>query len=298
MRTNDILRVLRRLPPKVQLGLGAVAVVAFGVMWLTGTLPQELTGNSFVNERQDSTQTRTTASRPQNSDRQSTGGARKAERTSGQSRSRNTASNTRNVDGGTGDYDYLSLALSWSPTYCETAGRGRNDQQCSGNRAFAFVVHGLWPQYNKGWPENCARGRNPRVPNDVIRSMLDIMPSRGLIIHEYKKHGTCAGLDAKGYFSLTRELYRKIRIPPRYVRPAKVIRTSPREVENDFLKANPGMSADMISIVCGRGERLKELRICFSKDGDLTRCGRNESQKKLCSRGSIRVPPVRSRRRG
>ena len=279
MRTNAILRALRQLPPKVQLGLGAVAVVVFGIMWLTGNLPQNLGENGFVNERQ-------------NAQRRIEGAPRQAAQPSSKRAAQRPTSGSNS-----GDYDYLSLALSWSPTYCETSGRGRESQQCSGNRAYAFVVHGLWPQYEKGWPENCARGRNPRVPNDVVRTMLDIMPSRGLINHEYKKHGTCSGLDAKGYFSLTRDLYRKIRIPPRYVRPTQIIRTSPREIENEFLKANPGMKPDMISIVCGRGERLKELRICFSRNGDLARCGRNEDQKKLCSRGSIRVPPVRTRRR-
>ena len=57
-----------------------------------------------------------------------------------------------------GKFDYYVLALSWSPSYCQAAQeRAPNrapDQQCSG-RPFSFVVHGLWPQYERGFP---ARG--------------------------------------------------------------------------------------------------------------------------------------------
>src|SRR5262245_26202773 len=57
--------------------------------------------------------------------------------------------------GNIGDFDYYALSLSWSPTYC-TSQVGQNDsQQCGPGRTYAFVVHGLWPQYERGWPENC-----------------------------------------------------------------------------------------------------------------------------------------------
>lgn len=306
MRTNALLQIFRQLPPKAQLGVGAVVIVVLGVLWLTGNLPDDGASNGFVNETTRTGSSRDSNRQAQGKDdrpaRKSTSNAQDSRKSkprkqaTRQPDNRKIAANAGSIDAGDGDYDYLALALSWSPTYCETTGRGRNDSQCSGNRPYAFVLHGVWPQYNKGWPENCAQGQRPRVPNDVIREMLDIMPSRGLIIHEYRKHGTCTGLSAKGYYSLSRNLYGKIRIPPRYVRPNQMIRTSPRELEREFLKVNPQMTADMISVVCGRGERLKELRICFGRDGNLTRCGRNESQKKLCSRGSIRVPPVRVRR--
>ena len=54
-----------------------------------------------------------------------------------------------------GKFDFYMLALSWSPSYCE-ASRERApdrspDQQC-GARPFSFVVHGLWPQYDSGFP--------------------------------------------------------------------------------------------------------------------------------------------------
>ena len=52
-----------------------------------------------------------------------------------------------------GQFDYYVLALSWSPSYCAGEAGQNDQQQCAPGRRFAFVVHGLWPQYNKGWPE-------------------------------------------------------------------------------------------------------------------------------------------------
>ena len=79
------------------------------------------------------------------------------------------------------DFDFYVLSLSWSPTYCGSEA-GRDDrQQCGSGRPYAFVVHGLWPQYERGWPEDC-RLREKWVPEDIIDAMLDIMPSKKLII--------------------------------------------------------------------------------------------------------------------
>jgi ribonuclease T2 len=51
----------------------------------------------------------------------------------------------------------------------------------------------------------------------------------------------------------------------------------------------------MIAVACGgAGNRLKEIRFCFSKDGKPRRCGGNEDQRRMCSSNSMFVPPVRS----
>lgn len=191
-----------------------------------------------------------------------------------------------------GEFDYYTLALSWSPTYCESAGRRDRGPQCSGERPYAFVLHGLWPQYDRRWPENCRTRERPWVPQNVIDRMLDIMPSKRLIIHEYRKHGTCSGLTPVEYFDVSRRLFESITIPEQYRLPEKPLSVSPDEVERAFLQANPDMDASMISISC-RDRRLGELRICFSRDLKLTACGVNENQAKLCSRDRLIMPPVR-----
>jgi len=100
-------------------------------------------------------------------------------------------------EGRAADYDYLALALSWSPSFCASQA-GRDDgSQCAPGRRYGFTVHGLWPEFDKGWPEYCA-SENGFVPDAVIAGMLDIMPSKQLVIHEWKRHGTCSGLTPRG----------------------------------------------------------------------------------------------------
>lgn len=193
-----------------------------------------------------------------------------------------------------GAFDYYTLALSWSPTYCATQGRSRpNEPQCAGDRPYAFVLHGLWPQYNRGWPQSCEIGQRPWVPDEVIRNMLDIMPSKRLIINEYRKHGTCSGLNPSDYFRISRRAYETIKIPPRFQNPDDYQTVTPGEIERDFLEANPDLKPEMISIDC-KDRRLRELRICFTRELKLRECGSNEQQGRLCSADRIVMPPVRA----
>ena len=192
-----------------------------------------------------------------------------------------------------GEFDYYALALSWSPTFCRSPAGQRSPAQCSPGRRYAFVVHGLWPQFEKGWPSFC-RAPERWVNNRQIRDMFDIMPSKGLIIHQWKKHGSCSGLSQDGYFSLTRELFATIRVPARYLSPTDPVEISPRQLVTDFLKTNRDLKADMVSVQCGNSRgtaNLRELRICFNRKGELAACGINE--RRQCRAETLILPPVR-----
>src|SRR5262245_38779684 len=196
-----------------------------------------------------------------------------------------------------GVFDYYVLALSWSPTYCAELRQGRYEPQCQagGERRYAFVLHGLWPQYQRGWPEYCRSPDRGYVPRALANRMLDIMPSDKLIFNEYRKHGTCSGLGVEGYFALARQLYDKITIPPRFVGLTDDrLMLSPGELVRDFLAANPGLTPQMLVIECGGpGQRLREVRICFDKAGAFRACGSNEHARRLCSADRMYVPTVR-----
>jgi ribonuclease T2 len=190
-------------------------------------------------------------------------------------------------------FDYFVLALSWSPSYC--AGEvGQNDrQQCAPGRRFAFVVHGLWPQLNEGWPEYC-RTKEDWIPPRVIDGVIDIMPSKSLIIHEWKKHGTCSGLSQRDYFGRIRQLFDKVRIPARYLSPQEPVMVSPAQLVTDFVKTNKGLTEDMLSVQCGNAKdqaRLSELRVCVNKSGDFIACGSNETRR--CRAEMLVLLPVR-----
>src|SRR6266516_2781661 len=100
-----------------------------------------------------------------------------------------------------GQFDFYVLSLSWSPSFCAGAAeRGSTaaaaNAQC-GPRPYSFVVHGLWPQYEKGFPEYCQLPA-PRLDRAVVSSMLDLMPAPRLIFNEWDRHGTCSGLSRRG----------------------------------------------------------------------------------------------------
>jgi len=192
-----------------------------------------------------------------------------------------------------GRFDYYTLVLSWSPTYC-ASDQGRDDrQQCGGRRRYDFVVHGLWPQFERGWPESCPV-EDGFVPDRRIDAMLDIMPSKRLVIHEWRKHGSCSGLGQQGYFDATRALFSRVRVPARYITPADTIVTTPDQLVRDFLSTNRWLGADAISVQCGNARdraRLDEIRLCFTKGLEPRPCGANEHR--ACRARQLVMPPVR-----
>jgi ribonuclease T2 len=163
---------------------------------------------------------------------------------------------------GSGRFAYYVLTLSWSPAFCETPAGARSPEQCSGPRHYGFVVHGLWPQNETGWPESCAAGGGPAPA--LVSKMLDIMPSRKLVEHEWEKHGTCSGLSAEGYFEKVRAALGSIRIPEAYVAPKQAFSTDMERIVSAFVAANPGLSPEKLAVQCKR--ELDEVRICLDKD--------------------------------
>jgi ribonuclease T2 len=190
-----------------------------------------------------------------------------------------------------GEFDYYALVLGWAPSYCLSEGRLRGNAECQPDKPRAFVLHGLWPQYDKGWPEDCPTGRRPWVPSPVIDEMRDIMPSKGLIIHEYQTHGTCSGLDPAQYFGVARELYERVKVPDSLSASDSTKSLSVDEIETAFESSNPWLKPEMIAVSC-RGENLLDVRICFGRDLFPRPCGANEDEARLCRVNKIAVPSV------
>ena len=190
-----------------------------------------------------------------------------------------------------GEFDFYVLSLSWSPSFCEEASErgnsGRSGAQCGG-RPFSFVVHGLWPQYEHGFPEYC--DRDSWLDRNIMTSMLDLMPAPGLIFNEWKKHGTCSGLGPRGYFETIRKARAAVKIPPEFIDLADPKTISPTEIEDAFIKVNPGLPANAIAVTCNRS-RLSEVRICMGKDLQFRAC--DELDRRACRRDQVTMPPVR-----
>ncbi|QEE47314.1 ribonuclease T(2) [Rhizobium sp. WL3] len=187
-------------------------------------------------------------------------------------------------------FDFYVLALSWSPTFCDSEAAGRNREQCGAEKDFSWVVHGLWPQNEKGWPENCPTPEGSRVPERIGRTVMDIMPSMGLIGHQWRKHGSCSGLGMSDYFRLVRQAHDRIRIPDELSDVDAPTRTSPQAVEADFIRSNPGLPRSAVSVTCDR-ERVDEVRICLDRTLGFRSCPEVDSRS--CRRSEIIIPPTR-----
>ncbi len=198
----------------------------------------------------------------------------------------------RNDRGGQpGDFDFYVLALSWSPGFCELDGdRDRNREQCADGAGLGFVVHGLWPQNERGFPSECGpAGRTPsRIALDQAKGLF---PSEGLARHQWRKHGTCSGSSPSDYFADTRRAREKVAIPPALAMAGREQNWTAIDIERAFVDANPGLRTDMMSIACRRGV-LQEVRICLSKDlRNFRMC--EEVDRSGCRTRDITVPAPR-----
>lgn len=183
-----------------------------------------------------------------------------------------------------GQFDYYVLSLSWSPQYCASSSR---DDQAQCTRPYAFVAHGLWPQNERGYPRGC--DSDERVSDGTIDHMLPIMPSRGLVIHEWHTHGACSGLGADNYFATVERAYRGIRIPQKYQAPQDYVSVGVDQLKGDFAAANPGLKPEDMAVQCS-GHYLQEVRVCLTRD--LTQRACSADLRDRCD-GNAVLRPVR-----
>lgn len=163
-----------------------------------------------------------------------------------------------------GEFDYYVLSLGWSATWCALTGDARGDPQCDEGRNLSFTLHGLWPQFEAGWPSWCRTGAADPSRRETA-AMADIMGGPGLAWHQWKKHGRCAGLSVQDYFALSRRAYRAVTIPPVLATLNRDVTLPASVVEEAFLEANPTLSADMLTVTCEDG-MIDEVRLCLTRD--------------------------------
>ena len=185
------------------------------------------------------------------------------------------------------NFDYYVLSLSWSASFCDIEGNAKKSEQCDVNQNYTWILHGLWPQYHQGWPAYCNTSERP-PSRAMTRSMVDIMGSSGLAWHQWKKHGSCSGLNADEYFTKSREAYKKIQQPKVLNRLDKLVRVPASVIEDAFVQSNPELERDMITITCKRGY-IQEARICLSKSLQPVPCGADVI--KDCKLSNALFPP-------
>lgn len=207
----------------------------------------------------------------------------------------------------TGVFDYLILALSWSPQFCaDEKNQKHNTEQCvisnaKGNKSFSkidngLVVHGLWPQFNDGgYPQNCQK---IYLEKNEILSAQQLFPSKKLMFNEWNKHGSCYSANPQKYFSAISKLKEQVDliIPAELVNPQKPERTTAEELILKFITTaknnNIKLQTNNLVIQCtGAGRFLKEIRICYAKDLTFTTCDNKliNQAKKSCGGKSFLI---------
>ena len=193
-----------------------------------------------------------------------------------------------------GDFDYYVLSLSWSPTWCQLEGDARNSPQCAPAAGFGWVLHGLWPQYEdggdyRGYPSYCHTPQADPSRRQTA-AMADIMGTTGAAWYQWKKHGRCSGLTAETYLGAARLAYEAVVLPEVFLRLRQEVALPAEVVEEAFLRSNPAMTAEMITITCDEG-RVAEARICLTRRLQPRDCG--PAVRRDCALGDARLAPAR-----
>lgn len=172
------------------------------------------------------------------------------------------------ADGPQGQFDYYVLALSWAPNYC--AGHPKDhSRECGAGQQANFVLHGLWPQTNRGNPPTRCVEAQP-VSRALVRHMLEYYPSRGLIQHEWQQHGVCSGVSAGEYFDQVEQAFNAIKIPDQYRNWNRDDSLGVRDIEQSFAQANHA-PREAFRITCHDGEMVS-LEACLTKDLQYMAC--------------------------
>jgi ribonuclease T2 len=189
-----------------------------------------------------------------------------------------------------GQFDFYVLSLSWAPSFCALEGdraAARRQQECR-TRPYGFVVHGLWPQYDRGFPEAC-QVPPPRLSRAIVKAMLDLMPAPRLVYNEWDRHGTCSGLSARDYFATVRKARAAVTIPQEFQDLHHALVASPGAVKDAFISANPGLQRGAIAVGC-QGRRLADVRLCLSKDLKFRACP--DVVAHSCRRDELLITPL------
>jgi ribonuclease T2 len=189
----------------------------------------------------------------------------------------------------TAQFDYYVMTLSWAPGFCDLGGKDTSSPECAEGSRQGFVVHGLWPDNEfRPNPEAC-KGQDA-TPAD-LDDQHGVYPNDRLAAYEYRKHGTCTGLNARDYFATVRSVRTRLKIPEMFQAPSEQLKMAPEEIEQAFMTANANLHPDNMAISCSNGE-LVDVRFCLAKDLSSYAVCRKVARH-TCQRGSLVVAPVR-----
>lgn len=171
-------------------------------------------------------------------------------------------------------FDFYLLALTVHAAFC--ADGHKREAECRVRNPWPLAIHGLWPEKRepRAYPRDCPA---PALDLDPALSLEleTLMPgmAAGLHEHEWRKHGSCSGLDDDLYFRRTMDLTRELQS----ALAAKLTTLAGEEVDAQTLREaaeqfRPGIGRTL-TLHCRtlRGSEgrpvLMEIRQCIDNDG-------------------------------
>jgi ribonuclease T2 len=186
-----------------------------------------------------------------------------------------------------GDFDYYMLEQSWLPEFCAGTVAYKPTKmphpECNDIEsrfgATRPTVHGLWPQDRGGnHPFECAgspgcaaRGVCPidgrQIDDNLEKELGDRwMPGYpSLADHEWKRHGTCSGLDQQAYFAATAAIAAKV--------PVQAIPLAKIGQDVEFRDLEQWWGEPRAAFLCHRRkgrQYLAAVRTCWKRNQDRT----------------------------
>ncbi len=207
---------------------------------------------------------------------------------------------------GDADFDYFLLSLSVAPSFCATSSRNAATSECRDLTEAEFqqtplTIHGLWP--------NRARVSTNRQPRDcngppfalsgaVAAQLRRLMPGGpGLARYEWRKHGTCSGLDPDRYFAAEAMLAQSANetIGAAMLQQGASVRIA--ELLQTVAASDPALAAAIV-VDCrfsrGGGDALvQEIRVTLGKDlRPIPAASVGLGQNSGCPAGAGHIPAV------
>ncbi|WP_223634996.1 hypothetical protein [Corallococcus sp. EGB] len=187
-------------------------------------------------------------------------------------------------------FDTYVLALTWAPTFCRSHPDKEECEHLEGTfGATHLTLHGLWPQFNDEqarqlhctYPAYCGglcECQDSDAPPGCFPDPAAIPHAMGtygpgfvtdnffLANHEWPKHGSCTGMDARNYFQSTLDAL--LSLPGERGTPAAIGGNVGGSVALEELRASFGRD-DGVVFSCDPDCNLTAVGVCLSVDDQL-----------------------------
>lgn len=189
-----------------------------------------------------------------------------------------SARGRRKSAGVSSDVAYI-LSLSWSPSFCATH---PSDDQCKLPQRHGLVLHGLWSQ-----SPGCNGVDVRELSSEELKVGAQLFPTRGLMRHEWQKHGGCFANPSEYFATIKRAVF-SFAAPNKLFPASGTWKTTETQLVDAVLLSNPHLVRESVQVTCQSG-RLRELRICLASNLKSAVC-RAETGRKLRCGESVEVP--------